>query len=421
MNHSEQTENLFALIKLQYEEALHHVSIHPNVKTILSQPQNEIIVNFPVKLSNNKVELFKGYRVQHNNVLGPYKGGLRFHEGVYLDECKALAFWMTMKCSLQRLPFGGGKGGIKFNPRKYSKMDLKHISKQFALALKPYIGDDIDIPAPDMGSTSEIMDWMAESYGHNNLVNHKATFTGKSLIGGGSQGRTEATGRGVVDCIKEWSKLNNVDLKGKSYLIQGFGNVGSYTARFLEETGMVLHGVGDHTGYLYDKDGINVNNLIEYVKENRSIENYSHGIQMNKEEFFKQDVYIVIPAALELQIDENIAKNLKCKLVVEAANGPLTFNADKVLKERNIDVIPDILANSGGVVVSYYEWLQNKRYEFWSLDEVRLKLDSRMSETFNMVYELTKSKSLTMRMASYSLALDRINKNYISQGTIFTE
>ena len=233
---------------------------------LLKQPMNEIIVHFPVVI-NGKQRIIKGYRVQHSNILGPFKGGLRFHEIVHLDECKALAGWMTIKCALQHIPFGGGKGGIKFDPKSVTEEELKHISKAFTNAIRPYIGSSLDIPAPDVGTNSKIMDWMTAEYNKSNSVKDLAVFTGKSVPCGGSLGRTSATGKGVVICIQEWAKKRNIDLAGKTYIIQGFGNVGSYTAKLLAPLGMVCVGVGDHTGYIMSEEGFNIHKLAEYSQK----------------------------------------------------------------------------------------------------------------------------------------------------------
>jgi glutamate dehydrogenase (NAD(P)+) len=402
------------MCEIQLDNVFASGSFDADLQKILGQPKHEIIVNFPVKLENGTLEMFKGYRVQHNNFMGPYKGGLRFHPGVYLDECKALAFWMTIKTALQNIPFGGGKGGIKFNPKDYSEEDLKRISRKFCYALYKYISPDKDIPAPDMGSSSKIMDWMTAEYQYIQKTHIYATFTGKSIGFRGSQGRSEATGRGVVECIKCYYKDN---LKDKTYIIQGFGNVGSFTCKFLWDEGMKCLGVGDHTGYLYNHDGIDIPGLLKYMETNKSIRKYKSDvgtdIWVDKTVFFTQECDVVIPAALELQINDKLANLMKCKLVVEAANGPCYVEADKVFKEKGIDLLPDILANSGGVVVSYYEWLQNNRDEYWDLEEVRRKLDKRMRSVYHQVVETMNTHNIdNMRTAAYYVAIENIEKIY---------
>lgn len=402
------------MCETQLEKGFAEGKFNPDLKTALENPKHEIIVNFLVRLESGELKQFKGYRIQHNNYMGPYKGGLRFHHDVYLDECKALAFWMTIKCALQNIPFGGGKGGIKFNPRDYSDVDLEKICRAFCYSLYKYIGPTRDIPAPDVGSNSKMMDWMAAEYQSIQKTHVHGSFTGKSLGFRGSQGREEATGRGVWICIENWYRNNKENLKGKTYLIQGFGNVGSYTCRFLNSCGMVCLGVGDHTGYLVNSNGLNIEDLLNYAKEQKCIKGFTQDGKdkwVNKKEFFSVPCNVFIPAALELEIDKKTAQSMNCDLVVEAANGPCDLDADKVFAQRKIPVIPDVLANSGGVVVSYYEWLQNKRDEYWDIEEVRNKLYSHMNKTMDRVLERSKSTS-NMRTAAFCEALKNLEHIY---------
>lgn len=405
-------ENLFTLIQRQFDNALKVTSISEETKKILLRPKNEIIINFPVKLENGQIEIFKGYRVQHNDILGPFKGGLRFHQDIYLDECNALAFWMTIKCSLQNIPFGGGKGGVKFNPNDYGRDDLKRISQEFSKALYRYIGSDVDIPAPDMGTNEHIMNWMTHAYNSLHHCKDYAVFTGKSTQYGGCLGRSSATGMGVYFCIKKWAEINNIDLKGKTYILQGFGNVGSHTAMLLNELGMSLIAIGDHTGYIWCDEGYNVFKLDKYNKENKSLQGYPVGKSISKEEFFSLECCIVIPAALELQITEEVAQSLNCQLVVEAANGPTDEKADEIIEQKGIDLIPDILANSGGVIVSYLEWLQNKQHTSYELDYINNWLKKRMDETYQKVHNKALSMKTSKRIAAYNIALKNIDQKY---------
>ena len=405
------------MCEIQLNKALDSGSFDSDLKIALSQPAHEIIVNFPVKLEDGNLKMFKGYRVQHSNLLGPYKGGLRFHPEVYLEECKALAFWMTIKCALQNIPFGGGKGGIKFNPRDYSQEDLKRISRKFCNSLYKYIGPDRDIPAPDMGSTAQIMDWMTAEYQSIGKTHTYGVFTGKSLGFRGSQGRNEATGRGVVQCIK--SHLSN-ELYGKTYMVQGFGNVGSFTCDFLNQDGMICLGIGDHTGYLFNKNGLDIPSLLSYNYKHKCIKGYvsanEYDMWLDKDSFFSQTCDIFIPAALELQIDKNLAQQMNCGAIIEAANGPCYIEADEVFQEKGIPVIPDILVNSGGVIVSYYEWLQNTRDEYWELEEIREKLDKQMQKSYNEVFNtMVKNNLDNMRVAAFHVALRNLEKTYIAK------
>jgi len=398
--------NLFTL----YQEQLDAVKecFSEDILCLLRQPMNEIIVNFPVRLSNGELRIFKGYRVQHNNFRGPFKGGLRFHEVVYLDECKALAAWMTIKCALQELPLGGAKGGIKFNPREFSKEDLRRISRGFGAAIHPYIGSKVDIPAPDVGSTAEVMDWMTAMYNEKRADRDMAVYTGKSETCGGSKGRASATGKGVAICVREYAKRKATSLVGKTYIVQGFGNVGAYTAQLLSQHGMVCVGIGDHAGYLVNEEGFNVHRVNDHVQMHGSLADYPNGTQVTKQEFFCTRCCYVIPAALELQITEEVATGLVCEAVFEAANGPTDMAAERILRERGIDVIPDVLCNSGGVVVSFYEWLQNLAHEPRSEARIAADLDEKMSTTFHRVYDLSRDLQISAREACFRIAIGNI-------------
>lgn len=401
------------LTSLQLDCVLNKFNFEEKFINYIKHPNNEIIVNFPVDLDDGSCKIFKGYRIQHNNLLGPYKGGLRFHQDVYLNECKALAFWMMIKCALQELPLGGGKGGIKFNPRDYSNNDLNKISREFTKALYKYIGPQKDIPAPDVGSNSQIMDWMTAEYQKINQTHIFGCFTGKSLNFNGSLGRTEATGRGVFIAIREWFKYKNIDITDKTYILQGFGNVGSNLAILLSQIGMICIGVGDHSGYWVNKEGINIPQLNNFVKINKKIEGFNGiGNKITVEDFFKLKCNVIVPAALELQINGEVAKNINCDLIVEGANGPTDHYADVILESKNIDILPDIYANSGGVMVSYFEWIQNKQNNYWSLDEVNNKLEKKMISTFNKLNEIKEKHLCTYRTAAYFLALKRLEYFY---------
>ena len=413
-------DNLFILAEEQLKSAFKVVALDASLKTILSQPKNELIIHFPVKMTSGKVELFKGYRVQHNNILGPFKGGFRFHQDVYLDECKALSTWMTWKCALQNLPFGGGKGGVKFNPSEHNVEDLERITRRFTHALGSNIGPDWDVPAPDMGTNAQIMDWMMDTY--SNMVAAqdkqavKGVVTGKSVVCGGTPGREEATGRGIVHCITQWAKEKNFNLAGSTLAVQGFGNVGSHTAMILSRMGVSLIAVGDHTGYFVHPEGFNPYKLAEYTRIHRSLKGYPGGEQISREEFFAIKCDIMVPAATELQIGAQEAKNLSCKVVVEAANGPTDLEGERIIEERNIDLLPDILANSGGVIVSYFEWLQNKRSESWDISDVRAKLERRMVQTYQHVSEKSRALGQNLRIAAYVIALERLQEVYSRRG-----
>jgi glutamate dehydrogenase (NAD(P)+) len=412
--------NPYQVAQLQFERAADLCGLVPEIREILSQPKNELIVNFPVRLDDGTYRLFKGYRVQHNNVLGPYKGGMRYHEEVTLDEVKALAAWMTFKCALHDIPFGGAKGGIKFKPRDHSAGELERISRRFTSALGNNIGPDYDIPAPDVGTNAQTMVWMMDTYlAFADAVNRgeaRGVVTGKTLSAGGSHGREQATGQGIVHCITEWARDRRLDLNGLTYTVQGYGNVGSNAARILARTGASLVAVGDWKGYLANPEGINPFKLSEYVVRTGSVAGYPAAQSITRAEFFAVENDILIPAALELEIGEAEARSLRCKVIVEGANGPTDPRAEPIIAEKGIALIPDILANSGGVCVSYYEWLQNKRSEIWDLEEVEEKLAKRMKRTYLAVSEYAATRKCDWRTAAMALALIRLAKPYSERG-----
>jgi glutamate dehydrogenase (NAD(P)+) len=415
--------NLFELVLKQYEVAKKAYcddnddnDDEYNIFNYLEFPKNEIIIHYPIRMDDGTIRIMKGYRVQYNNVLGPYKGGIRISDDIYLDEIKSLAFWMTLKCALQELPYGGAKGGIKVNPNTLTKKELERVSKGYASNMFKYIGENQDIPAPDMGSNSQVMDWMTDAYQKKAQSHNNAVFTGKSLDCGGAAGREQATGYGVVECIKLWAKQNKTSLAGKSYIIQGYGNVGSNTAILMNRLGLICVGVADHTRSLKSKEGFNVYQLMVHTKEHGNISSYPTGEEISADDFFSIECDIVIPAAKELVICGDMANDMKCKLVVEAANGPVDMEAETILREKEIDVIPDILANSGGVVVSYYEWLQNKRCEYWNEEETMKKLSDRMERIYNKAVDRAYKEGITMRTACYLLAIEKIHQSVKNKG-----
>jgi glutamate dehydrogenase (NAD(P)+) len=412
--------NLFQIANQQLEHAYRARDTDPDVRAILSQPKNELIINFPVRLDDGRYCLFKGYRVQHNNLLGPFKGGMRYHHEANLDEMKALAMWMTVKSAMHDIPFGGAKGGIKFDPQAHSRAELERITRRFTHALGNNIGPEWDIPAPDVGTNEQTMVWMMDTYmnvtGHAEKNSVRRIVTGKSITSGGSHGRREATGQGIVHCILEWAREHHFNLDGCQFTVQGFGNVGSHCARLLSKLGAALVGVGDYRGYIHNPEGINPRRLMEHVQRTGSVIEYRGAQEISRAQFFEIDCDIFVPAALELEIGPTEAKALRCKLVAEGANGPTYPEAERIMLERGISIIPDVLANSGGVVVSYYEWLQNKRAERWDLEKVEGKLERRMRATYTHVRELAQKQNIDMRTACYGLALDRIAAAYQERG-----
>ncbi|WP_452223456.1 Glu/Leu/Phe/Val family dehydrogenase [Lacinutrix chionoecetis] len=405
----------------QFNSAADQINLHPNIRKILSITNNEIVVNFPVKMDNGEVEIFTGYRVQHNNALGPYKGGLRYHPTVDIDAARALAMWMTWKTSLAGLPYGGGKGGIKIDPSKYSQGELERITRRFTFALADNIGPEHDIPAPDVNTSSQTMAWIADTYMSTRppaeRTANQHVVTGKPDGSGGLEGRDRATGYGVYLSIKFWAEKNKAGLKGKKYIVQGFGNVGFWAAHFLEKDGAILVGVQDAFGSIQNQKGIAVSDLFKYMQINEgSIVDFPNATPVDKNKFFSLDCDICIPAALGNQITKENASKIKATLIAEGANGPTNVEGEKILLEKGVTIIPDILCNSGGVVGSYFEWLQNRNGEIWQLDEVMAKLDKKMKESFNKVYDYAKKEDLDMRTAAFCLAIRRIEKAYIQRG-----
>jgi glutamate dehydrogenase (NAD(P)+) len=408
--------DFFKVIQDYLDHAARIVDLESWVGTIMSQPKNELIVHFPVKLDDGSVRLFKGYRIQHSNILGPFKGGMRFHESVSLDDLKALAAMMTFKCALMRIPFGGAKGGIKFNPRSVSPAELQRITRRFTHALGSNIGPEYDIPAPDVGTNSKVMAWMMDTY--MNMVGNvekqavKGVVTGKPVASGGTLGREKATGQGIVHCLTEWAKDTGFEIEGATYIVQGFGNVGSNAAVLLSKLGASCVAVGDHSGYLANPEGFNAHKLQDYVQARGSIQGYPGGKAISREEFFATRADIFLPCALENQVGEAEARTLDVKVVAEGANGPLNPEGERVLLEDKITILPDILANSGGVTVSYYEWIQNKRSESWSMEEVDEKLERGMKRAYRDVITFAREKGVDLRIAAYALALQRIESVY---------
>jgi glutamate dehydrogenase (NAD(P)+) len=404
----------------QFNRAADLMHLDPDVRKILEKPVNEVTVNFPVKFQDGKVEVFTGYRVQHSNVLGPFKGGLRFHPRVNIDEVRALATWMTWKTSIADLPLGGAKGGIQIDPSKYSQQSLERITRRFTFALGNTIGPDYDIPAPDVNTNPQIMAWILDTYLSTIPPQERQrsyhVVTGKPIELGGSLGRDKATGQGVVFVIQEWARDCHIDLSETTYTLQGYGNVGSWTARLMAPLGSRLLAVQDHTGSIADGRGIDPEALQQWVREHGGVAGYPGSRPVTNDEFFATQADIFIPAALENQITAETAPLLNVRTVIEAANGPTDLEGDAILKRRGIEVLPDILCNAGGVIVSYYEWLQNKRSELWELEEVDSKLHKRMISAYNRVRDTSRELNVDWRMGAYIVALRRIEKVYMDRG-----
>ena len=406
----------FEVVQEYLRQAADLVGVPEETRLILSQPKQELIAHFPVRLVSGAVRLFKGYRIQHNNILGPYKGGLRYHPNVSLDDLKALASMMTWKCALMDIPFGGGKGGIKFDPTQYSSADLERITRRFVHALGPNIGPNHDIPAPDVGTNAMMMAWAMDTYmntvGFMSRESVRGVVTGKPIASGGTHGRVKATGQGVVHCITQWAAERDFALEGATIIVQGYGNVGSHVAVLLSRLGVSTIAVGDHSGYLLNPEGFNAHKLQEHVRKHRCIAGYPAGREISREEFFSVEADICVPAALENQIGAEEARSLQVKLIAEGANGPCNPDGEHVLEQRGIEILPDVLANSGGVTVSYYEWLQNKRCERWTAAEIDERLSNAMRTAYRDTKDMARQKNCSLRIAAYAVALQRIAAVY---------
>ncbi len=418
---SDSPTSLFATALDQFNRGADLIDLSDDLRSILSQPKNEIIVNFPVRLNNGTYRVFRGYRIQHSNLLGPYKGGVRFHPMVDLDEVKALASWMTWKSALCDIPFGGAKGGISFDPSGLETDELERVVRRFTHALGGNIGPDHDIPAPDLGSNAQSMVWMMDTYANSTGVterqNVKRIVTGKTLETGGSPGREKATGQGVVFCLQHWADEVGFNLSGATVSIQGFGNVGSATARILQVHGARVVAVSDHAGTVADEDGIDAFELTDWVRERGSVAGFPGGMWIDTDDFWAVPADIVIPAALENQITADNVGRIQAKVIVEAANGPTTLDAEKILAQRGIEVLPDILVNAGGVVVSYFEWLQNRSAQRWNLDDVDFKLRETLWKACDAVVDLRAELEVTSRRdAAYAVALRRLQVVYGQRG-----
>jgi len=403
-----------------FDRAADVMGLDPHVRTILQQPKNQITVNFPVRMDDGRFKVFKGYRIQHNNVLGPYKGGIRYARFVRTDELKAMAFWMTMKNSLVGVPFGGAKGGVKIDPLLFSDSELQRITRRYTHALGMNIGPEWDIPAPDMGTNAQTMVWIADTYvntiGSAERFAGRGVVTGKTINTGGSLGRDEATGRGVICTVRSWAAEKGVDLAKTTFAVQGFGNVGSFAAKILGGLGATLVAVQDHTGAVANPSGIDPAALGAHVRARGGVQGFAGAKASDDASFWATRCDILIPAALEYQITEEVAPTLRCRLVAEGANGPTAPAADAVLRKRGIEVIPDILCNAGGVVVSFFEWTQNRRGESWTLEEVRGKLQSYMDAAYAQVMATARERTIDARTAAYVVSLARLQAVYRERG-----
>ncbi|MBI2514534.1 MAG: Glu/Leu/Phe/Val dehydrogenase [Opitutae bacterium] len=401
----------------QFDAAADILGMEAGVRERTKQPRRTLTVSLPVRMDDGRVETFEGYRVQHNISTGPAKGGIRFHQDVTLGEVAALAMWMSWKCSLVGLPFGGAKGGVVVNARDMSTNELERLSRRYMQEIATFIGPNLDIPAPDVGTNEQVMAWMMDTY--SNHVGHydPGVITGKPIALGGSLGRREATGEGVAWFTKAYLTDMGIKAAETSVIVQGFGNVGSETALAMSAWGAKVIGISDFTGGVYNKNGINLKDALAYVAANRSLQGYKGGDSLTNDELLVQPCTVLIPAALERVITDKNAGKLQCRLVAEGANGPTTNEADKILAERgDIELIPDVLCNSGGVIVSYFEWLQNQSAYYWSKEEVFEKLHKMLAKAKASVDETKKKFNCSRRTAALVLGIARVAEAKAKRG-----
>ena len=400
--------NPFESMMQRFDEAAQLLNLDPNIYKILRWPNREITLYIPVLMDDGNYQVFTGYRVQHNFARGPAKGGIRYSPDVTLDEVRALAAWMTWKCAVVNIPFGGAKGGIICDPRQMSPTELERLTRRYTAELLDFIGPERDVPAPDMNTNEQVMAWMMDTYSMHARHTVTAVVTGKPVEIGGSRGRREATGRGLLVVCDEACKLFNMKVEDTRVAVQGSGNVGGTAAYLMHAQGYKIVAMGDITGALYNPDGLNVNAALAYLKENKTVEGFPEAEVLNNEELLELKCDILIPAATENVITSQNAERLKCRILAEGANGPTTAEADEIVFDKNIFVIPDILANAGGVTVSYFEWVQDRMGFFWTEKEVNSRLSDIMVSSFNSVVDFADKFKVNTRMACYMVAIDRV-------------
>lgn len=426
MGTKERGINIFEGALSRMEEALNYIQVSDDTIEKLKWPKACLEVGIPIRRDDGSLKVFKGYRVRYDDSRGPTKGGIRFHPNVNMDEVRALSFWMTMKCAVVNLPFGGAKGGVAVNAKELSRFELEHLSRGYIDAVADFIGPELDIPAPDMYTNEIIMGWMSDQY---NIIQRRqvpAVITGKPLSMGGSVGRDDATGRGGYYIVMELTKQMNLIPGETKVAVQGFGNVGYHLARLLSDEGFRVVAIGDSQGAIHSENGLHPPSIKEFKdREKRLNAVYCHGSvcdlvdheRITNEELLELDVDLLVPAAMENQITEQNADNIKAKVILELANGPITIGADKILNERGIIVVPDILANAGGVAVSYFEWVQNRAGDYWNLEKVHKRLYRIMIDGYEQVYQMAEEAKTSLRCAAYVQALNRLAQAIESKGT----
>ena len=400
--------SIFNAMLQEFDGAARLLGLDPGIWKILTNPKRQIIVSCPIQMDNGEIEVFTGYRVQYNITLGPAKGGIRYHPDVSLDEVTALAAWMTWKCAVAHVPFGGGKGGIICDPTRMSRRELESLTRRYVAEIIDAIGPEKDVPAPDVNTNDQVMAWIMDTYSMHVGHTSTAVVTGKPIEMGGSLGRREATGRGVMIVTREAAKHLGLDIKKATVAVQGFGNVGSVSADLLAKIGAKIVAVTDWKGGVQNPKGLDIPQMIEFSKQHKTIDGFPGGDPIENDQLFSLDVDVLVPAALENQITEENASTIKAKIVAEGANGPTTPDAHRMLHERGIFVIPDILANAGGVTTSYFEWVQDRHGYFWEEQEVNKRLEAKMMEAFHDVLQTSIKYKTDMRTAAYIVAINRV-------------
>jgi glutamate dehydrogenase (NAD(P)+) len=400
--------SIFAAMLQEFDGAARILKLDPGIWRILTHPKRQIVVSCPVQMDNGEIEVFTGYRVQYNITLGPAKGGIRYHPDVSLDEVTALAAWMTWKCAVAHVPFGGGKGGIICDPTRMSRRELEALTRRYVAEIIDAIGPEKDVPAPDVNTNDQIMAWVMDTYSMHVGHTSTAVVTGKPIEMGGSLGRREATGRGVMIVTREAAKHLGIDIKTARIAVQGFGNVGSVSADHLSKIGARIVAITDWKGGVYNDKGLDIEKMLDYAKQHKTIDGFPGGESIDNEALFALDLEVLVPAALENQITMENAPVIKARIVAEGANGPTTPDAHKHLHERGIFVIPDILANAGGVTTSYFEWVQDRHGYFWEETEVNRRLEVKMVEAFDDVLKTSVKYKTDMRTAAYIVAINRV-------------
>ena len=394
--------------RAQFTKAVRYLNLPDDLVEYLATPKRELIVHFPVVMDDGRIRMFTGYRVHHSTVRGPTKGGIRYHPDVTLDEIRALAMWMTWKCALVNLPYGGAKGGVQVDPKQLTKDELRHLTRRYATEISILISPEGDIPAPDVGTNPEVMAWIMDTYSMHRGYSTPAVVTGKPISIGGSQGRIEATGTGVMFTTLEAMRHLRLDPAGTRVAVQGFGNVGSVAALRMWEQGCKIVAVSDVSGGIYNDRGLNVRDVLRHQKEAGTVSSYGDGDEIDNNELLTCDCDVLIPAALEGVIDELIAPTVKAKIIAEGANGPCTIEGEDILLDKGTTFIPDILCNAGGVTVSYFEWVQDLQGFFWTENEIVERLRRIMTENFHAVWDTALEKRIDMRTAAYTLAIGRV-------------